>query len=95
MQLKFIHDEDSEELKQLSKSFVLNRWSRLLSSLILATTPPRVLPDGTYDWYKTDLPQRLSKKSFMFQGNILGEHLLEKLFFWIARPAVCLFFFRS
>jgi len=67
-ELNFIQEGDSEELVQFFKEFCLEMVEPFLSF-----DDPRnrgsIQKDGTYDWKKTDLPQRLSKKVFHIIRN--------------------------
>lgn len=64
LDLRFIHEQDSPELKNVFEEFCLEMVEPFIAYEDPRNTEGRMNPDGTYDWKNTDLPQRLSKKIF-------------------------------
>lgn len=70
LDLQFLHEDDSPELKKLFEEFCTETVEPFLTPMDPRNSHGRIAADGTYDWKNTDLPQRLSKKIF----HILRSH---------------------
>lgn len=64
MKLRFIHESDDDELKNIFEEFCFETVEPFISYEDPRNKQNQILADGTYDWKNTDLPQRLSKKIF-------------------------------
>lgn len=64
LDLRFIHEQDTAELKKLFEEFCLEMVEPFIAYEDPRNTQGRIAADGTYDWKNSDLPQRLSKKIF-------------------------------
>jgi predicted unusual protein kinase regulating ubiquinone biosynthesis (AarF/ABC1/UbiB family) len=64
LQLKFISAGDKPRLLELFENFCLETVEPFITYDDPRNTLGQIDADGNYDWKKTDLPQRLSKKVF-------------------------------
>lgn len=64
LDLRFIHDQDDEELKKVFEEFCFQTVEPFISYEDPRNNLGQIDPEGLYDWKSTDLPQRLSKKVF-------------------------------
>lgn len=72
MDLRFIHENDNPELKRLFEEFCFETVEPFIEYTDPRNSEGQIDPQGNYDWKKTTLPQRLSKKVFQI---IRGFHL--------------------
>lgn len=70
LDLRFIHNEDEEELKNLFAEFCFESVEPFIAFEDPRNDQGQIEADGSYDWKKTDLPQRLSKRVF----QIIRQH---------------------
>lgn len=64
MELRFIYENDQDELKRVFEEFCFETVEPFLAYDDPRNIQNQISQDGTYDWKNTDLPQRLSKKVF-------------------------------
>lgn len=84
-ELRFICEEDPQDLKDIFEGFCTEMVEPFISFDDPRNAEKRVDPDGNYDWKNTDLPQRISKKVL----HILRKHA------WRAPPEEILFLDRK
>jgi predicted unusual protein kinase regulating ubiquinone biosynthesis (AarF/ABC1/UbiB family) len=90
--LKFLQENDSPELKQLFSEMCFD----LVEPFVTPDDPRNinnmVLPDGSYDWKETDLPQRSSRKVMKLLQNFVWRTPPREVIF-LDRKAAGVFIF--